>query len=226
MAAAFGSRRLELRKTVWWAAFVLCCAVFTVHFTFVEIMNMPTNPIKLQYYDVLEAYVNPFFTQNWSFFAPDPIADDLSLFVRAQRRRADGMLLQSPWYDVSDALIDASNGKPLSAIGSDNLALSSAVVQFVNAINKTPSATFERGGQTYVKPRLKTSIDSADAMLMTRIGTAALLRRYGAIHFDRVQIALRLYKFPRFTERSKPDRPQDGHLVTLEWQPAPTVAPL
>lgn len=226
MAAAFGNRRLDLRKTSWWAAFALCCAVFAVHFTFVEIMNMPANPIKLQYYDVLEAYVNPFFTQNWSFFAPDPIANDLSLFVRAQRRGADGRMLQSPWYDVSDALIDASNGKPLSPIGSENLALSAAVVQFVNAINKTPSATFERNGQKYVKPHLKSSIDAADAMLMTRIGTAALLRQYGVIRLDRVQIALRLYRFPRFTERGKPDRPQDGHLVMLEWQPAPIVSPL
>lgn len=226
MAAALGKRRFDLRKTLWWVTFALCCAVFALHFTFVEIMNLPTNPIKLQYYDVLEAYVNPFFTQNWSFFAPDPIANDLSLFVRAQRRGADGKMLQSPWYDVTEALIDASNGKPLSPIGSENLALSSAVVQFVNAINKTPSATVVRNGEKFVKPHINTSIDSADALLMTRIGTAALLRRYGLARLDRVQIALRFYKFPRFSQRSKPDRPQDGHLVTLEWQPAPTVAPL
>jgi hypothetical protein len=226
MTVAFGTRRLAVRKTVWWAALAVCCAVFALHFTFIEIVNMPANPIKLQYYDLLDAYVNPFFTQNWSFFAPDPIANDLSLFVRAQRRGAGGKMLQSPWYDVSDALIDASNGKPLSPIGSENLALSAAVVQFVNAINKTPSATFERRGQKYVKPHLKTSIDPADATLMARIGTAALLRQYGAMRLDRVQIALRLYRFPRFTERSKPDRPQDGHLVMLEWQPAPAVAPL
>jgi hypothetical protein len=213
-------------KAVWWAAFALCSAVFAMHFTFVEVMNLPANPIKLEYYDTLEAYVNPFFTQNWSFFAPDPIANDLSMFVRARRRGTGGTMLQSPWYDVSDALIDASNGKPLSPIGSENLALSAAVVQFVNAINKTPSATFERNGETYVKPHLKSSVDSADAMVMTRIGTAALLRQYGGVHLDGVQIALRFYKFPRFTQRSKPDRPQDGHLVMLEWQPAPTVAPL
>ncbi|HET6895931.1 MAG TPA: DUF5819 family protein [Candidatus Baltobacteraceae bacterium] len=226
MAAALGKRRFDLRKTLWWVTLVLCCAVFAVHFTFVELMNLPTNPIKLQYYDVLEAYVNPFFTQNWSFFAPDPIANDLSLFVRAQRRGADGKRLQSPWYDVTEALIDASNGKPLSPIGSENLALSSAVVQFVNAINKTPSATVVRNGEKFVKPHIRTSIDSADALLMTRIATAALLRHYGGMRLDRVQIALRFYKFPRFSQRRKPDRLQDGHLVTLEWQPAPTVAPL
>lgn len=226
MGVAFGKRRLDVRKTAWWAAFALCCAVFTMHFTFVEIMNLPTNPLKLQYYDVLEGYVNPFFTQNWSFFAPDPIANDLSLFVRAQRRGPRGKMLQSPWYDVSDALIDASNGKPLSPIGSENLALSSAVVQFSNAINKTPSATFVAHGEKFVKPHLNTSLDPGDAMLMTRIGTAALLRHYGDMRLDRVQIALRFYTFPRFSQRSKPDRPQDGHLVMLEWQPAPTVAPL
>jgi hypothetical protein len=226
MAIAVGKRRFDFRKTLWWATFALCSAVFALHFTFVEIMNLPTNPIKLQYYDILEAYVNPFFTQNWSFFAPDPIANDLSLFVRAERRGADGKMLQSPWYDVTEALIDASNGKPLSPIGSDNLALSSAIVQFVNAINKTPSATVVRRGEKFVKPHITTSIDPADAMLMTRIGTAALLRHYGGMHVDRVQIGLRFYKFPRFTERSKPDRPQDGHLVMLEWQPAPAVAPL
>lgn len=219
-------RGTRLRKIIWWIACAFCSVVFVVHFIVTQLVNMPTNPIKLEYYDALTTYVNPFFTQNWSFFAPDPIANDLSMFVRGERRAADGTLQITPWYDVSDALIQASNGKPLSPIGSENLGLSAAVVQFVNAIDKTPSAKFTRGGTQYIRPNLNSSIDSADALVMTRIGTAALLRQYGSAHIDRVQVALRLYSFPRFTQRDKPDRLSDGHLVLLEWQPAPHVPPL
>lgn len=216
-----------VRKIAWWIACSVYSLVFVAHFLITQLVNMPTNPIKLEYYDVVNAYVNPFFTQNWSFFAPDPIANDLSMFVRGERRGPGGGLFLTPWYDVSDALIQASNGKPLSPIGSENLGLSAAVVQFVNAIDKSPTAKFTRAGVQYVRPNLKSSeIDPGDAKVMTRFGTAALRKEYGGARIDRVQVALRLYSFPRFTERNKPDRLADGHLVLLEWQPAPLVPPL
>ncbi|HEY0248625.1 MAG TPA: DUF5819 family protein [Gryllotalpicola sp.] len=48
----------------------------------------------------LDAYMVPFFQQNWSVFAPDPVSANLSLDVRA---RVGADTKPTEWYTVTDA---------------------------------------------------------------------------------------------------------------------------
>jgi hypothetical protein len=50
----------------------------------------------------LNAYMQPWFQQNWSVFAPDPVSANLSFDVRARVGGADEASA-TPWYTVTDA---------------------------------------------------------------------------------------------------------------------------
>lgn len=50
----------------------------------------------------LDAYMTPWFQQNWSVFAPDPVDANLSFDVRA-KVSTDGTAHETGWYTVTDA---------------------------------------------------------------------------------------------------------------------------
>ncbi|MBG6189590.1 hypothetical protein IWX64_000510 [Arthrobacter sp. CAN_A212] len=54
------------------------------HFTFTILHVTPVNPLKVEQERVVNAWVQPLFVQNWQLFAPDPIAHDQGLLVRAR----------------------------------------------------------------------------------------------------------------------------------------------
>lgn len=214
------------RRIAWWILLIVGSAVFVAHFAAVQMMNMPMNPVKLALYAPLDGYVNPYFSQNWSFFAPNPVSDDLSTMIRGESADSSGRMHVTPWFDVSDTLIETAKGSPLSPIASISLALSNATVQFVNHANDDKTASFDAHGQHYLRSRFKMSVDSMDATIMTTIATSMLETQYPSVHFSHVQIGVRAYVFPRFTQRTASDDPAKGTLIQFNWQKAPAVVPL
>lgn len=75
----------------WWMTVSVCVVSFVFHFTCIQLANMPLSPLKLKYANQLDAYVNPFFTQRWNFFAPQPLDRDMFLIARARFRRKQDM---------------------------------------------------------------------------------------------------------------------------------------
>jgi hypothetical protein len=55
-----------------------------LHFALTFLWNAPTNPIKDVVRDDVTAYMLPFFEQNWSLFAPNPVNAEDEFLVRAQ----------------------------------------------------------------------------------------------------------------------------------------------
>jgi hypothetical protein len=73
-----------MQTAMWRMTFALCGVILCVHFSAIQLANMPLSPLKLRLANVLDAYVNPYFTQRWNFFAPQPINYDVSLIARAR----------------------------------------------------------------------------------------------------------------------------------------------
>lgn len=55
-----------------------------IHFGVTFLFNAPDNPVKDALGDEVSGYIQPFFQQNWSLFAPNPINSEDELLVRAQ----------------------------------------------------------------------------------------------------------------------------------------------
>lgn len=65
------------------AAFFLV-GVVAIHVAVTFLWNAPDNPIKESVSGEVSGYMRPFFQQNWSLFAPNPVNAEDELLVRAQ----------------------------------------------------------------------------------------------------------------------------------------------
>lgn len=76
----------------------------TIHFSILFLYQLPDNPIKQQYSKNLGCYVDPFFTQAWTLFAPNPINSNMSLLFRFQIFDSE-IRDTTEWVDISEPMI-------------------------------------------------------------------------------------------------------------------------
>jgi hypothetical protein len=88
------------------AALLAGAALLGAHFSIAAFSQAPLSPAKIQLHTVISGYLEPYFTQNWSLFAPDPIKDDQGIVARA--KCADGSVTE--YYDVTGPLIKETQG--------------------------------------------------------------------------------------------------------------------
>ncbi|KNB49161.1 DUF5819 family protein [Streptomyces caatingaensis] len=61
----------------------------------------PPNTVSKQHAATIGDYVLPEYEQNWKFFAPNPLQQNIAVQVRAQVTRPDGEVQVTPWTDLS-----------------------------------------------------------------------------------------------------------------------------
>ncbi|MER5469333.1 DUF5819 family protein [Streptomyces sp. NPDC002685] len=61
----------------------------------------PTNTLSKRYSPQINAWVFPFFEQNWRLFAPDPESVNRQILVRTAHTERDGSVQASPWFDLT-----------------------------------------------------------------------------------------------------------------------------
>lgn len=93
-------------------AFILNVAVLflslflVVHFFFVFLHAGPLNPVAVSFKSATDGYVGRFFQQNWHLFAPEPMTQNLKLYVRVKYKERDSpKTVMSNWYDVTGPMI-------------------------------------------------------------------------------------------------------------------------
>ncbi|WP_234327852.1 DUF5819 family protein [Streptomyces sp. NRRL F-2664] len=88
------------------AFIVLCLATTLIHILVVFLHVAPANAVSQLYSGPINAWVYPFFEQNWRLFAPDPESVNRQISVRTSRTAPDGSVRVSGWFDLS--AVDAS----------------------------------------------------------------------------------------------------------------------
>ncbi len=81
-------------------AVAVCVMVSIVHLTLVFLHVAPTSEISRRYAGQINAWINPFFEQNWQLFAPDPETDTRQVSVRTRTTIA-GAEKVSGWIDLT-----------------------------------------------------------------------------------------------------------------------------
>lgn len=92
--------RVSLRT----AFVVVVSLVAVVHLLAVTVAAMPTNRWSEAARPVTE-YLDPYFTQNWRLFAPNPISSDRTVQFQAEYVR-EGTTVESAWVDWTDVELD------------------------------------------------------------------------------------------------------------------------
>ena len=95
------------RKTLVLTLSSILTAVLLFHFAIVFIYLSPDNPVRDRYWDWIERYMTPLFTQNWNLFAPNPVNRHENLPIRFEYKDAKGGTKQSEWMEISRPIVQA-----------------------------------------------------------------------------------------------------------------------
>lgn len=88
----------------------LIVAIAGFHLLSVTTAAIPTNKTSTSL-KPMTSYLNPFFTQNWRLFAPNPISSDRSIEFRGQYDSADGSSTTTKWLNWTDVELDLVHHK-------------------------------------------------------------------------------------------------------------------
>lgn len=95
----------KIRK---WTSFLLLGSgilLLGFHFLVIALSLSPDNPLKHQYKIQISRYVEPFFSQSWNLFSPNPINSNMTVLLKFkifERGRVD----TTQWVDIMAPLID------------------------------------------------------------------------------------------------------------------------
>lgn len=81
----------------------LCVTAALAHILLVFLHVAPSNPFSRRYQEQINAWINPFFEQNWLLFAPDPEPTRTRIYARTGWDTADGRHGMSDWFDITAA---------------------------------------------------------------------------------------------------------------------------
>ncbi len=73
----------------------------TAHLAMMFLHVAPPNTVSRQHAAAIDDYVLPEFEQNWKFFAPNPLQQNIAVQARAELRGPDGRPVVTPWTDLS-----------------------------------------------------------------------------------------------------------------------------
>lgn len=207
----------SISDKLWWPAFLAGFALLIFHFTIVELGNLPLNPITVALSRVIDPYMHPLFLQNWNFFAPDPVSEDISVIARAKRCERPKACVMSAWFDVSDPMIESQRRNRFSSVAVVQLMLSNAAVELNNKITGDPSLRVKINGTDYIKSEIPMSADPVDEIIIVRTAASAIKSIDPTVRYDQIQVGLFTYKFPRFSKRLEPDDIRSGSLIKTSW---------
>jgi Family of unknown function (DUF5819) len=222
-------KRSFLEDILWWVSFTFLTLFFLVHFLLVTLSNLPRSPLTTQTQLIVNRYINPYFSQTWNFFAPEPISNSLNLIARARYYDpTTHSTRETAWTDVSEPLVNEVRRSRISPLAIVQLGLSNVVTEFVNRVGanaKLSKADPDHPGLRILNSPLPAAADPLDILVMTRTALAMLELNTPDTKFTQVQIAVTQHEFPRFSKRFTADNPTQVALYLVDWQDGHYVTP-
>ncbi|MCX4881843.1 DUF5819 family protein [Streptomyces sp. NBC_00847] len=102
-------------------AVVLCLATALAHVLLVFLHVAPPNPLSQQYSRQVNAWVFPWFEQDWRLFAPDPESVNRQISARTMHRDPDGTVHVSGWFDLTAVDTAAVKHNPFPSHTAQNM---------------------------------------------------------------------------------------------------------
>lgn len=178
----------------------------TWHVGILLLYNSPDNYVKIQLDPVINAYTGKTLFQRWTFFAPNPIAENEYLLVRA--RTAKGVT--TPWINVSRVLINDLQKDRFSPYEFVLTGVSNGVLEMPNRYHGDKLAT----------GKVDLSLLNGFRQLL-RTGASILTVQYRDTRFSEIQIAFLTEAIPGFNERARPSSDKPNQINMFLWQPFP-----
>ncbi|WP_373428907.1 DUF5819 family protein [Streptomyces rishiriensis] len=193
-----GARAL---KAGLYTAVALCLAASFVHVFLVFLHVAPANTVSKRYSPLINAWVYPFFEQNWRLFAPDPESVNRQILARTAHTGSDGSVRVSPWFDLTAVDRSAVVHDPLPSHTAQNM-LRRAWAGYVDSHGADDRARTERA-----------------LMMQKYLGNIAAdrvaAREDGAFDFIQLRVVTRPIPAPGPAAGNRPATPVENRL--LPW---------
>lgn len=179
---------------------------FVVHFLLTIIYVLPLNPIKVRIRPLLDQTIGTLFAQNWSLFAPNPVANDFILLLEPLKTNNPKEIKKHGWYDLSSPFWHRFQEHRFSAY--DRLARSQSnavrtalsgdprLIPYLKACEKgdTAACSIYSKSLAYIR---QTQVDK-----LTKIGSAFcndLIESNN--HYRHFALRIRIVSFPPWSKR-------------------------
>ncbi len=174
------------------------------------LFNAPANAIRIASEPYLSAYVDTFFYQNWSFFAPNPIDRDFYLIART--KNASGHW--TAWRNISIPLIlegqrNRLSSKEMILTGVQNAILDSFKDGSAEAAVRNPKDL-----SYYKHPGIR---------VLYRTAASMFRRSDPGESYTNIQVGIDIDEYPRFTRRARPAINDKRMVLILPQRPFPQV---
>lgn len=166
------------------------------------------------------SYLNPFFTQNWRLFAPNPVSEDRTVRFQGAYLAADGSTKHTPWIDWTEVELDLIHHKLVGGRGGyvTNKLFSPLVSRF-SALTTTQREASTVGSETDPPSwaELRDAMEAAGPRpgrvivylryerATTRLATDVLMARWPDRDFTAVRYTMRRQRVVPYEDRSGSD---------------------
>lgn len=229
---------LRLRLTVT-AVAIACGALLTIHFAATVLYLLPLNPLRIAYGSGVDEYMQPYFRQRWSLFAPDPPLDNKVLMLRCRLRSAQGVQ-ESDWIDLDKTVVHARRrgvfGPEERIARVDRAVLAAAlgtreemVELFTEKLKERIAKSEQENAAEPSAEELKfrevakrvadRKTDQLEAMrpFVDRVGSSYCEAFHGHGRVLASQFRIVIHRFPRYSERAQPDDFGEKKAMLLSW---------
>jgi hypothetical protein len=210
---------------------VLLLSALGIHFLMTLAYLTPLNPMKLRYDTANQAYMQPFFSQNWQLFAPNPANDTRILMVACRVQNETGETTTMTWSDISTPLRAMYNENRFSpADRLDRLQVGTMRSVFrhdplLDKLKESEAAENSELGEMVKRLEEQRERDRERSItILNRIGAAHCDRMYGEGNTSEVRVRMAINTFPRFSQRHLPDEAGKLEYYTFDWAPYERVA--
>lgn len=92
-----------------------------VHMLFVFLEAAPANQVKRDYQAAHDWWIYPYFEQNWSLFAPNPMSANFRVQAQSRVRNPDGTATESSWSDLTADDLEHIRHNPFPSKADQNM---------------------------------------------------------------------------------------------------------
>ncbi|SFS30615.1 DUF5819 family protein [Marininema halotolerans] len=183
----------------------LLMVIFIFHFAITAFYLTPDNGMKTKWWDPLQRYMDPLFSQNWKLFAPNPVSQNKDLWVKVRWVTQDGTTKEGEWKNITRPLFKKKQGERLSSEG--------RVIRYLHA------------GMRYYESKDETEQKKGEWMLR-RAASTAIASHDPDKKVRGIKVRIVTNTFPELKKRHQPDDAGPLHFNDTKWLDfTPTPSP-
>ncbi|QRX91155.1 DUF5819 family protein [Streptomyces noursei] len=195
-------------------ALIVGAALLGLHFCVASFSQMPLTPVKLRFLSFVNNYLQPYQTQNWRLFAPNPLSENRGILARG--RCANGKTTE--FYDVTSRYIEAAQNSRFFPSRMSRL-VTGNVLQLSGG-DPVLDELREQQKTLHKRPLPETPLEKKN-----RKETVTFLSRYSLTQMpqmcggrpDEVQVRVYVEKMPPWSKRNDPKARSETKIQDMDW---------